>query len=113
MDARLPAHLEVSALIRQVQSAGGFAMVLHKGEAEAGTILLVLCENGTKSRSYERMPGADGTRNWHRSKTEDPENKQEFNQYIARRHEQDADLWIVELDIAQAERFIGLAPTPS
>ncbi|HCY03766.1 MAG TPA: DUF1491 domain-containing protein, partial [Erythrobacter sp.] len=27
MDARLPAHVEVSGLIRAVESAGGFAMV--------------------------------------------------------------------------------------
>jgi hypothetical protein len=113
MEARLPAHLEASALIRRVQSAGGFATVLRKGEPEAGSILLVLCENGTKSRTYERMPDLEGARKWHLSKTEDPENKQEFNQYITRRQTQDADLWIVELDIAQAERFIELAATPS
>ena len=38
LDARLPAHLEVSGLLRAVEGAGGFAMVLHKGEREAGTI---------------------------------------------------------------------------
>ncbi len=113
MDARLPAHLEAAGLIRQTQAAGGFAMVLQKGEAEAGTILLVLCENDTKARAYERMPNSDGTRTWHRSKVQDPESKQEFNEYIARRGQQDPDLWIIELDIAQGERLIGLPAAPS
>jgi hypothetical protein len=108
--ARLPAHLEVSALLRQVSGAGGFAAVLHKGEREAGTILILLTENGANTRLFERMPGLDGKRNWTLSKSEDIENKQEMTDYLDRRVRQDRDLWIVELDIANGERFIGLTP---
>jgi hypothetical protein len=108
--ARLPAHLEVSGLLRQVQAAGGFAMVLHKGERDGGTILVVLTENGANARLFERMPSASGAREWRVSKTEDTENKHEFSEYLSRRGQQDPDLWIVELDIANGERFIGLAP---
>ncbi|MDE8651762.1 DUF1491 family protein [Novosphingobium album (ex Liu et al. 2023)] len=111
MEPRIPAHLEVSALIRRVQAEGGFAAVLSKGERDAGTLMLVLTENGANSRVYERMPQADGTRAWHCSKRQDPENKQEFLDFLTRRGEQDPDLWIVELDIARGERFIGLPPT--
>jgi len=107
MDSRLPAHLEAAGLIRRIQAEGGFATVLQKGEREAGTILLVLCENDTNARTYERMPQLDGSRKWQESRVEDPENKQEFRDYVMRRGAQDRDLWIVELDIAQAERFIG------
>jgi hypothetical protein len=108
VDVRLPAHVEAAALIRRTQAEGGFATVLQRGENEAGTILLVLCENGTNSRIYERMPNPDGTRNWHCSKAEDAENKQEFSEYVTRRGRQDPDVWIIELDVAQAERLIGL-----
>jgi hypothetical protein len=110
VDARLPAHLEVSALIRQVQVQGGFAAVLAKGEREAGTILVVTTENGRNTRVFERMPQLDGSRSWTCAKEQDPENKELFNQYLERRKSQDADLWIVELDIANAERLIGLNP---
>lgn len=108
MDARLPAHLEVAALIRQVQSAGGFATVLAKGEREAGTLLLVLMENGRNARLFERMPQLDGSRNWSCSKQQEAEKEQEFSEYLERRKYQDPDLWIVELDIANGERLIGL-----
>ncbi len=108
MDARLPAHLEVSGLIRAVQAEGGFAAVLGKGEPEAGTILIVTTENGEIARVYERMPQLDGSRKWSVSKQQDPENKYIFNEYLERRKQQDPDLWIVELDIARAERFIGV-----
>ncbi len=106
MDGRLPAHLEASGLIRAVDAAGGFATVIAKGERDAGTLLLVCCENGTNARLYERMPHPDGTRKWTLVKRQDPENPHEFTEYCDRRKRQDPDVWIVELDIADAERFI-------
>ena len=111
MTSRLPAHLEVSGLLRQVSAAGGFAAVLHKGEREAGTIVVICAENGTNRRLFERMPGADGTRSWAVSMSEDTENSVKFDEYTRRRSAQDPDLWIIELDIANGERFIGLAGT--
>jgi len=109
-DARLPAHLEVGSLIRRTNSAGGFAAVLHKGDPDTGTIIVVINENGSNSKAYERMPQLDGSRRWSCAKTQDTENPYEFTEYLDRRGIQDPDLWIVELDIAQGERFIGLEP---
>lgn len=108
MDARLPAHLEVSALIRQVGAAGGFGMVLAKGERDAGTILAVLTHNGADTRIYERMPALDGTRTWQCTRRQSPDRPEELPEYIDRRKRQDPDVWVVELDVANAERFIGV-----
>ena len=105
--ARLPAHLEVAGLLRRVAAAGGFAAVLAKGERDAGTILLVLRDSRTNPRLFERMPHPDGTRPWTLNRTQDPDKKQDFEDYLARRVAQDTDLWIVELDIPIPERFIG------
>jgi hypothetical protein len=110
VDARLPAHLEIAGLIRRVQAEGGFAAVIKKGERDAGTILVVITENGENSRAYERMPQLDGSRAWTCSQKQDPENKEYFLEYLERRGKQDPDLWILELDIARGERFIGLSP---
>jgi hypothetical protein len=106
-DARLPAHVEAGGLIRAVQAEGGFGMVISKGERDAGTLLVICCENGTNARLYERMPQLDGSRKWTLSKSQDPEKPHEFSEYCDRRKRQDPDIWIVELDIANAERFIG------
>lgn len=106
MESRLPAHLEVSGLIRAVAAAGGFATVIARGERDAGTIMVVCCASGTPAAAYERMPQADGSRKWALSRKQDNEKPQEFWEYCQRRGEQDEDLWIVELDIAQGERFI-------
>jgi hypothetical protein len=106
MEERLPARLEAMAVIRAVQAAGGFAAVLHRGEPDAGSLLLIFTENSVGSRAYERVPSAIGRREWQCAKRQDSEKPAEFTEYLDRRVRQDPDLWIVELDIAQAERFI-------
>ncbi|HSQ95435.1 MAG TPA: DUF1491 family protein [Croceibacterium sp.] len=106
MEARIPAHLEVTGLIRAVAAAGGFATVIAKGERDAGTLLVTCCESGRNYRAYERLPQSDGSRGWALAKAEDPEKPNEFSEYLDRRRHQDSDLWIVELDIPNAERFI-------
>lgn len=93
-------------MIRAVEAAGGFGTVLHKGEREAGTILVVLAENGGNQRLYELMPDPEKGRIWTLSKRQDPEKVHEFSEYLERRSIRDPDLWIVELDIADGERFI-------
>jgi hypothetical protein len=107
---RLPAAIEASALIRAAEAHGGFGMVLHRGEPESGTILIVILDNQgfgqTLARLFERLPRADGTRGWTLAKVQDIENKQEFESYLMRRISQDRDLWVVELTIAEGERFI-------
>ncbi|WP_022676475.1 DUF1491 family protein [Novosphingobium sp. B-7] len=111
MTARLPAGIEAKGWIRAAQAAGGFAMVLHKGDPDAGTIALVTLENhpehGLLAQLWERMPRADGSRPWTATKAQDPESKQDFNDYMARRTAADPDLWLLELTIADAQQFIG------
>jgi len=108
VDDRLPAHLEVSGIIRAVDAQGGFATVIEKGERDAGTILILTMERGNNARLWERMPQLDGSRAYVVIKTQDPEKQEEFTEYLARRKRQDSDIWIVELDIANPERFVAV-----
>lgn len=107
---RLPASLEVSALIRLAEASGGFGMVLTRGEPDSGTILIVILDNQgfgqTLARAYERLPKADGTRGWELAAAQDIENKQTFERYLTRRIAQDPDLWVIELTVAEGERFV-------
>ena len=112
-EARLPAHVEISGLIRAVQAEGGFATVLSKGERDAGTILVICCENGRNGRLYERMPDLDGGRKWALAKSEDVEKPSEFSEYWQRRAKSDPDCWVLELDIDNGERFVGIQGTES
>ncbi|MEP7221610.1 MAG: DUF1491 family protein [Novosphingobium sp.] len=107
---RLPAHLEVAGMIRRVQAAGGFASVTAKGERDAGTIMFVTTCNGRNYQAWERMPQVDGTRQWEAVRSDEHGYGEAFSAWLDRRRTQDSDLWIVELDIADAAQFIGFAP---
>ncbi len=106
-EGRLPTHVEVGGLIRAVEAAGGFAMVLQKGERDAGALAIVMSHRGTPARLWERMPQMDGSRKFVLSRTQEVEKPREFQEYLSRRKDQDQDLWIVEIDVADAERFIA------
>ena len=107
MDARLPTHIEVSGLIRAVEAAGGSAMVLQKGERDAGTLALVTCQRGTAARFWERMPQLDGSRKFRPVRVQETDKPLLFWEYLERRKSQDCDLWLLELDIENPERFIA------
>ena len=105
--ARLPAHLEAGAILRLAEAQGGFGMVIAKGERDAGTILLVTIFRDEPARLYERLPQRDGTRRFQLIREQDAENKEEFSVYLERRKRQDPDIWIVEVDVADSERFVA------
>lgn len=107
MNDRLPAHLEASAILRLAESQGGYATVLAKGERDAGTILLVMLCRGEAAVLYERMPQLDGSRLFIATKREESDKQQEFSEYLARRRGQDQDMWLIEVDIADPERFVA------
>ena len=101
MSARLASGLKVSALLRRVDAAGGFGAVLAKGDATAGSIAIVTRERGetrvlapmlVASGAYEFQAVADGDA---------------IPAWIERARRYDPDLWIVELDIPDAARFVA------
>ncbi len=103
---RLSPALEVSAMVRAVNQAGGFAAVINKGDADHGSVLVVAVENGANARLFERMPSLDGGSQWAEIRPQAIESDSDISQYLVRRAARDPDMWIVELDIVQAERFI-------
>lgn len=107
MDVRLPAHLEISAIRRLAESLGGFATVLAKGERDAGTIALVISCPNSPAELYERLPQPGGNRIFVPTLSEDIDSAGEFSELIRRRTARDPDLWVLEVEIANPERFIA------
>ena len=101
-DPRLNAGVLVSALIRRVQAAGGFAAVLQRGDERAGAILVECVERGQSQILLERSTDLDGSEIWRESPIEDAEN---HRKRLEKRRQNDPDLWVIELDIADAQRF--------
>ena len=103
MAPRLAAGMLVSALIRRAEEAGGSGMVLAKGDATAGALLIQLAERGVPGPLLERRLDPNGDYRW--SPT-GPEAESERGDYIARRRRSDPDLWVIELDAADAMTLV-------
>lgn len=112
MSDRLPTHLLVGALVRRANQEGGFATVLARGDRESGAILLVCSERGGLPVFLERGIGPDGTVRLLRSGPQDVADAGEADAYWRRRRARDPDLWVVELDIADSERFAAVTLLP-
>ena len=100
MSGRLPSGVLVSALLRRVNDAGGFGAVMAKGDAQGGAILVIAIDKGAPPRLLERGIGPDG-----RTALIDSTPAEDLEGYWRRRRASDADLWVIEVDIAAAERF--------
>ena len=85
MSARLPSGIVVSALLRRVNDSGGLGVVLARGDAQAGAILVLARENGANPRFLERGYGFDGAETLVVSGPQDTENEVEISEYWARR----------------------------
>ena len=104
MQPRLASSVLVGALLRRAEGEGGFGAVLAKGDPTAGAVAVILIEKGGNPRFFERLLQPDGRYAWQESR-QVIENEREFKAFLERRRNFDPDLWILELDIASAERF--------
>ena len=106
-DERLPSAVEAAGLVRRAQADGDFAAVVKKGDPDRGSILLVISNRGRHVACLERALGPDGTYRWSRAGPGESAESAQVAEFLAKRARFDADLWAIELDIADAERFIA------
>ncbi len=107
MTPRVSAQLWVSALVRRVNAAGGFATVITRGDPSAGGVILVFLGRDQPTRLFQRVNLADGGFGWQQARQADLANPTAVDDYLVRQRTYDSDLWVVELDIPHPERFIG------
>lgn len=101
MTDRLPTSLLVGALLRRVNDAGGLGVVRARGDAASGGILAVAGPG--QATVFERGLGLDGGPVLIDSTPADGD----IERYWRRRRDRDPDLWVVELDIPDSERFVA------
>jgi hypothetical protein len=93
--------------MRRVASAGGFATVLRKGDADRGAIMLVVISRGAHRALLERVLTSEGSYRWQTVGPGESSGSAEIADFLARRARFDADSWLIELDTADPERFIA------
>jgi hypothetical protein len=104
---RVPAHVEVGGIVRRVAASGDFAAVIKRGDPDRGSLLIMVASRGRHVACLERVLAADGSYRWQPAGPGESASSAEVADFLARRARFDEDSWVIELDIADAERFIA------
>ncbi len=98
MEPRVKAQLWVQMALRLGDRDGRPGMVLRRGDADAGGILVVLRdrEGGFCVLSQTRAEG--GELAWLRATGADPVDQEKADAYVARQLKFDPDLWVIEFE---------------
>jgi len=96
-EARVKAGLWVQAALRLGNASGRYGVVLRRGDADAGGVLLVLRgPQGQMVLSQART--TDGDLAWVRATGAAPVAQAAADAYVARQVKVDPDLWVLEFE---------------
>jgi hypothetical protein len=99
----IPAHIWVSALLRRAQGGGGFAAIVHKGDADRGDVLVKVTSQRGRARVYAPAFNPGGPAVFEQLAPEDEDGCEEI---IAKRLKYDRDLWVIEIEDRHGRHFL-------
>jgi hypothetical protein len=102
----LRADIWVDALRRRAESGGAAAFIVRRGDRDAGAVLVKVSLLNGSARLYAPTRDMDGARCWMLPLGEDPVEETRCDAYIARRAEDDPDLWAVEIEDRDGRSFL-------
>lgn len=102
MEPRLKTGLWVKALIRRCDLNAIGVAVTAKGDADAGAVLLKLLRRDALCQVLAQARGPNGDPVWIRATGAAAVAEAEADTYIARQRGRDPDLWVVEIETAEA-----------
>ncbi|CAA7622507.1 conserved hypothetical protein [Candidatus Terasakiella magnetica] len=97
-EPRLKAKLWVHSVIRRCDLMGVPAMVAHKGDADAGAVLVKLNRGAAGCEVFTQVRDGNGEAAWLRATGSDPVAEAKADAYIARQRDIDWDLWVLEIE---------------
>jgi hypothetical protein len=101
----LSTDIWVGALIRRAELSGAFAVVVRKGDARAGAVLVkVLNRSDNTARLYAEATRLDGERVWMQPAASDQE--PDLDKYVERAARIDPDIWVVEIEDRHGRHFL-------
>jgi len=80
---------------------------MKRGDPDRGSLIIFVASRGRHIACLERVLALDGSYAWQTVGPGDSASSAEIADFLARRARFDEDLWAIELDIADAERFIA------
>lgn len=93
--------------MRRAQSQGDFAAILRRGDQDSGTITLLVREKGRIAAIVERRLDPQFTYSWADVSADCPPDEAGWREFLEKKRKFDPDFWAIELDVADAQRFIA------
>lgn len=94
----LKAGIWVNAQVRLCNQNHMPAMVRRRGDADAGSILIIIDQLDGTAFVLSQVRDAEGARNWLKVTGEQPVPYNESEAYIQRRAATDPDIWVLEIE---------------
>jgi hypothetical protein len=113
---RLKAEIWVKAYLRRCQHEGAAAVLVRRGDSDAGAIYIKVSRLDGTAALFGPAPagleGASEERRWQHCLKSEPVEEQAADSYLARQIEFDPDLWILSVEDRQGRHFLDdwLAP---
>lgn len=103
---RLRAEIWVKALIRRCEVAGAAAMVVRRGDATSGVVLVKVNRLDRTAQVFAPARAGDGALVWMAGTGPAPVPETDADAYIERQRKFDPDLWVVEIEDRQGRNFL-------
>ncbi|MEQ8746982.1 DUF1491 family protein [Pyruvatibacter sp.] len=110
MHPRLRSDLRVQAMLRTATASGVFATVVQRGHEVAGAIFVKATSGSQAVRIYAAAPGPgmddEGRPRWTHATSQSTQSEADADAYLARRSAADPDIWIIEMETADATPYL-------
>ena len=107
MEHVLKTDIWAAALIRRANAAGASAFVARKGDPDAGAVLVKVATLDGRARLYGPAQDGEGARVWlDLSAGPLGDEERAIDTHIARRAQQDPDLWVLEVEDRAGRAFL-------
>ncbi|ARW09558.1 MULTISPECIES: DUF1491 family protein [Acetobacter] len=95
---RLKTDIMARAILRQSGQDGRSAMLLRKGDPDAGGILVVLAARNGSGVVLSQTRTPEGEPAWLRATGNTPVDAEQIQKFIERQVKFDPDLWVLEIE---------------
>jgi hypothetical protein len=93
--------------MRRATSEGGFATILKRGDPDRGILTLQITERGEMKAVLERQMDEDFSYRWTDISSAGLLDEAAWRDFLAKKRRFDPDFWLIELDVADAQRFVA------
>lgn len=105
IEPRLKSEIRVAALLRRAHAAGVFAVVVRRGDPDAGAIAVKVYLGERRARLFVQSRDDEGNAAW-REPFDSAVEEEKIDAYLDKERRFDADLWVIEIEDREGRTFL-------